>query len=174
MSVESKAKSAKPGREGEFSAEVSRRVPGHKASACEEDLQDLVLMVPQLLERLNQMWQQPEVPPSFKRLSGYVRSYLCHPHDIIPEADGCLFGYADDAYLAAEVYLRAADSLPYDHPLKRGQEREFLLRVRALRSPARFVIAAEAERIDAIIDALLAGDDRPFQGVFSDPAAPPT
>jgi len=173
MSIEGKPRTVKPGRESSIASEVRRRVPSHRVSACERDLQDLVFMIPQLLDRLDQMWQQPGVPSSIKRLAGYVRSYVCHPYDVIPEADGRLFGYADDAYLAAEVYLRAADSLPYGHPLKRGQEWQFLVRTRALRSTARFVIAAEAERIDAIITGLLAGDDRLYQRVFSNPVPPP-
>lgn len=174
MSIEGKPKSVQPRRESDFSVEVGRRVPGHRVSACEKDLRDLVFMIPQLVERLDRIWQQPEVPSSVKRLSGYVRSYLCHPYDLIPEADGRLFGYADDAYLVADVYLRVADALPYGHPLKRGQEWEFLLRARALRYTARFVIAAEAERIDALVEGLLAGDDRLYQGAFSSPASPPT
>lgn len=166
MAVDGSAGNSATGRAGRFSHEVQRRVPAARRSACERDLKDLVLMMPQVLDRLDQLWKQHEVPSGLKRLSGYVRTYLCHPDDIIPERDGALFGYVDDAYLAAMVYLRGIDCLSYSNSLKGGREWEFVLKVRALHAAARFVIPAEAARLDAMVEGLLEGDDGAFQALF--------
>lgn len=167
MVVEGSTDTREMRRAGWLSEEIQRRVPAARRSTCERDLQDLVLIVPQVLDRLEQVWRQYEVPSSLKRLGGYVRTYLCHPDDIIPEGEGALFGYVDDAYLAAMVYLRGIDYLSYDHPLKGGPEREFVQKVRALHAAARYVIPAEAARLDAMVEDLLRGDDGGFQALFS-------
>ena len=173
MSVGDRLRTLSDERGDDFAQEVRNRVAPHEAQECEKNLRSLVLMMPQLLARLGRLWEHPDVPSGLRRLSGYVRTYLYHPDDVIPENGVSLFGYVDDAYLIGAVYLRVADSVPYGHPLKRGQEWGLLLRTRALISSARRVVPAEAEEIDTMVNALVAGDEGAFQQVFAAPCQDP-
>ncbi|MBM4043706.1 MAG: response regulator [Planctomycetes bacterium] len=153
------------GRSGgtEFAQRIRQRVAPHEATECESSLRGLVRMMPSLLGRLRRLWTQTAVSSDVKKLNGHILGYLHHPQDLIAEDEHGLFGYVDDAYLIATVYLRAAEGLSHDHPLKRGEERHLMLQTQRLLLKARRVIPTEAEKIDRMLERALMGDDSAFQ-----------
>lgn len=150
-----------------FAQKIAERVGPQEVHECGDGLRDLVLLMPPLLKRLRRLWEDPQLPSEVKNLSGYIVTYLYHSQDVIPEDEDCLFGYVDDAYLIASTYLQAADFLSHDHPLKRDQERQLILRTRELVSLARRVIPREAEMSEGMAEALVAGDDQEFQRILA-------
>lgn len=140
--------------------------PREEALARLESLENLVLMMPRMLQMLDVVWRQPELPPDIKRLSGYVRTYLWHPDDFLPDREGYLLGYADDAYLAASVLVRAVDLLPAEHALKTRQYWAFVQDIRRLKGVAVEAIPRQAQRVDTMVDQLLEGNPREFLSLF--------
>ena len=49
---------------------------------------------------------ESKLPSTVKRLHAFIMAYLYSPEDFLPESSMGFFGYLDDAYLVARVYLR--------------------------------------------------------------------
>jgi len=122
--------------------------------------------MPELIAQIRAWMEAPGIPAQLKRLHGFLLSYLYHPTDFIPESDG-LFGYLDDAYLVGRVYTRTMQQL--DHRTRRTLPNlaDLSVQVAPWLDLARRLLPAETQRIDHLLDEIVAGRSEAFQHMMN-------
>lgn len=107
-----------------FRGTIRALVGPREAVLYERPMRELILAMPALTAQIRAWVSGGRFQPGITRLHGFTIAYLYSPEDLLPETTLGLFGYIDDAYLAARVYHRtrleadslAAGSLPADAP----------------------------------------------------------
>jgi len=149
-----------------FSTKIRQRVGAYEAVHYTKPLRSLILVMPDCIAQIRSWMEAPGIPAQLKRLHGFLLSYLYHPMDFLPEGDG-LFGYLDDAYLVGCVYARTMEQL--DHRTRRtlpnladlsGQVAPWLDLTRRL-------LPAETQRIDHLLDDIVAGRSEAFHHLMN-------
>ncbi len=80
---------------------------GKKATAqFERKLKEFILGMPAAIARIDKIMLDEPHDSQAQQLAKYALLYLYDPVDFLPEQDRGLFGYIDDAYFVAVVYLR--------------------------------------------------------------------
>ena len=126
-----------------FRALFLRRA-GDEAQRMEQKLRNMILMMPETLEKVRRQSTAPGMPKSAKKLHGHLLNYLYEPRDVIPEDGNGFFGYVDDAYLVTEAYRRTSGR--FEPWVNEGLY------------AAAWVIPAETVQLDALLDGLIAGE----------------
>ncbi|KAF0123991.1 MAG: hypothetical protein FD154_2538, partial [Elusimicrobia bacterium] len=106
-----------------FRGTIRALVGPRDAVLYERPVRELILALPAMTRQIR-AWGSDRFQPGVIRLHGFTMAYLYSPEDLLPETSLGLFGYLDDAYLAARVYHRtlleadccAAGALPADAP----------------------------------------------------------
>jgi uncharacterized membrane protein YkvA (DUF1232 family) len=132
---------------------------GDQAAWVEKSLRSMIIMMPELLERVRRQSSGPGMPEDARRLYARLLTYLYEPRDVIPEDGNGFFGYADDAYLVSAAYER---TLPPE---------EDRTQVRAWLETARWILPAETAQLDRILDELVTGKTEAYDAVFDPKAA---
>ena len=150
-----------------FAANIRKRVGTVEAVHYTKPLRSLILVMPELIAQIRAWMEQPALPPRLKHLHGFLLSYLYHPTDFLPEDSVGLFGYLDDAYLVGSVYARTMQQL--DHRTRRtlpnladlsGQVAKWL-------ELARQLLPSETQRIDHLLEEIIAGRSEAFHHLMS-------
>ena len=150
-----------------FAANIRKRVGTVEAVHYTKPLRSLILVMPELITQIRAWMEQPALPPRLKHLHGFLLSYLYHPTDFLPEDSVGLFGYLDDAYLVGSVYARTMQQL--DHRTRRtlpnladlsGQVAKWL-------ELARQLLPSETQRIDHLLEEIIAGRSEAFHHLMS-------
>ena len=152
--------------DSQFHLNIRERV-GKKATAIlEKKLKELIFLMPNLVSRTYAYWAKQKSSSKVKKMAGFLLVYLYHPKDFLPEECG-LFGYLDDAYLAALVYERVLKEASSDLEGLTVIDQGFLERVESLKHSAKMVIPKEAQAIDRMVEEILEGSQREFVGLFT-------
>lgn len=88
-----------------FHIHVRERVGKKATDNLEMKLKEFILRMPSIVSRIEEIMRQEPEGSFASRLSQYLLIYLYDPEDFLPEKDKGLFGYLDDAYFVAIVYL---------------------------------------------------------------------
>lgn len=131
---------------------------GEQAPWVEQSLRNMIIMMPELLERVRRQSAGPDMPRGTRRLYAYLLGYLYEPRDLIPEEGNGFFGYVDDAYLVAAAYERTMG--PTDDRTQ----------VRAWLEAARWVMPEETGQLDRIIDELATGKTGSYEAALAIPS----
>jgi uncharacterized membrane protein YkvA (DUF1232 family) len=141
-----------------FHLKVRRRVGKRATLLLEKRLRQLILITPDMIQRVYLLWRQfPEDAPA-RRVSGYLLTYLYHPQDFLPEDCHGLFGYLDDAYFAALVYeyvLGAVEGTGYSPT---ALDKRFVKDIANMKASAKLVISDEALKIEAMFHEIQKSD----------------
>lgn len=150
------------------SEELVRDVRSRLGSAYQEkhleSVKSLVLVMPDLIQQI-QIWaNDSRVPKEDKKLHGYLLTYLFHPVDFLPDSQGHVFGYTDDAYLVGSVFVRTAQHIGSagDKNHLQGLAKDVYQWMDVVRE----VIPAESQKIDRLLGDLIEGRESQFQAVF--------
>jgi uncharacterized membrane protein YkvA (DUF1232 family) len=145
-----------------FATKIRQRVGAYEAAHYAKPLRSLILVMPELIAQIRSWMEAPGVPAPLKRLHGFLLSYLYHPTDFLPESDG-LFGYLDDAYLVGRVYARTMEQL--DHRTRRALPNldDLSTQVAPWLALTRRLLPAETQRIDHLLEEIVAGRPQAFQ-----------
>ena len=155
------------GADSQFHVNIRKRV-GKKATAIlEKKLKELILLMPNLVSRTYAYWARQKSSSKVKKMAGFLLAYLYHPKDFLPEKEHGLFGYLDDAYLAALVYERVLKEASSDFEGLTSIDQGFLEKVESLKRSAKMVIPKEAQAIDRMVEEILEGSQREFVGLFT-------
>jgi uncharacterized membrane protein YkvA (DUF1232 family) len=82
----------------------------------------------------------------------YLLIYLYDPMDFLPEQDEGLFGYLDDAYFAAIVYLTIVQKM--NPSLKTDQDEKIKEWLIANLESVRYLIPDEAKKIEKTVSGI--------------------
>jgi uncharacterized membrane protein YkvA (DUF1232 family) len=131
-----------------FHAKIRDRVGKRATKLLEKRLRQLIVITPDVVDRVHLLWRQfPKDAPA-KKVGGYLLSYLYHPKDFLDEGKHGLFGYLDDAYFAALVYEFVLKSVQGTGVKLTPKDNRFLCEVVNMKAATKLVIPDEAKKID--------------------------
>ena len=151
----------------EFVGHVSARVGREKAESYVEPLKNLVLVMPEMIAQVQSWSSDARIPSQEKKLHGFMLTYLYHPIDFLPESGKGLFGYLDDGYLVGSVYSHTMRMMDYETRRTLPNMGPIEASVGDWLKSTREVIAAECERIDALLEELIRGRMDVFDRVMA-------
>lgn len=147
-----------------FHLKVRKRVGKRATLLLEKRLRQLILITPDIIQRVYLLWRQfPEDAPA-RKVSGYLLTYLYHPQDFLPEDRHGLFGYLDDAYFAALVYEYVLSSVEGTGYAPTSLDKRFVKDIANMKASAKLVIPDEAEKIEAMFNEIQKSDQ---SGLFA-------
>ena len=103
-------------------------------------------------------------------MGGYLLTYLYEPEDFISNTEWGLFGYVDDAYFVAKVYMIVIDEEMARQGKVAGIDAGFYEDAKYLMRYVRGVIPEETKKIDEVIIGLLQGNTEPYLKAFREKA----
>lgn len=156
--------------EGVFERAVQARWKGPLPKGLIKELKEFIRLLPVMERRIYNLYVWlPESSP-VKSVGGYFLTYMYEPQDFIPETEkNGLFGYIDDAYLAALFYELMLEEIAavQNFRLKKADS-DLLRRLIRLRRKAAAVIPDEAIKIKEMLGGLFDGDDSLYQEIFNE------
>ena len=99
-----------------FTGIIRKMVGPREAVQYEQPLRALILAMPAMIGQIRDWVSESKWPSPVKRMHAFIMAYLYSPEDFLPESSMGFFGYADDAYLVAQIYRRTlleADSFGF-------------------------------------------------------------
>jgi uncharacterized membrane protein YkvA (DUF1232 family) len=153
---------------GQFREELRKRVNGNLTDDQVATLKEFIFLMPSTLKQLTRYWNRKSTPADAKRLSGFMMTYIYQPKDFLPEDTIGLFGYLDDSYMVVQTYLKIQDHFLPDWHEKTAEELELSNRARKLITAPRLVIPEVTQRIDRMLDELVAGDETDFDRLIAE------
>lgn len=144
-----------------------RRLAGRNESAIYEGpLRQMILTLPDMVVQIRRWVDEWPYVPSIDRTLRLVLFYLHNPLDLFPDHSMGLFGYLDDAYVAAAAYDRLLNGYPGSGLRMRPADERLARDVSKWLRLFRDLLPAEAAYLDSLLDKT---DGKPFNGaVFRD------
>lgn len=150
-----------------FRATLEKRIGPIEAAALEKPLRNLILCLPEMLYQTRAWLDDPRVPVGLKRIHNFTLTYLYHPEDFLPDGDFGLFGYLDDAYLVANVYMRTMELMNLESRPHLAHTERLDRDVPLWLAAAKKAIAHEAGMINQMLDDLQDGRIDSFQNMLT-------
>ena len=146
-----------------FHVHVRARIGKKATDHFEGKVKEFILRMPSIVSRIDKMLVLEKEDSAAYRLAKYLLIYLYDPKDFLPENDNGLFGYLDDAYFVAIVYLMILEKM--DPSLReRGDEqmKEWIL---MHLEPVRYLIPDESGKINKAVSDILTNQILCYQTV---------
>jgi len=153
---------------GQFREELRKRLNGKVTEDQVATLKEFIFLLPATLKQFSRYWNRKGTPPDAKRISGFIMTYIYQPKDFLPEDSIGLFGYLDDTYMVVSAYLKIQDHFLADWHDKTPEELELTKRAKRLIIAPRMVIPQVTDRIDQMLDNLVAGKDGDFTKMIAE------
>jgi uncharacterized membrane protein YkvA (DUF1232 family) len=153
---------------GQFREELRKRGNGKFTEDQVATLKEFIFLLPTALKQLSRYWNRKNTPPDAKRLSGFIMTYVYQPKDFLSEESIGLFGYLDDTYLVVSAYLKIHDHFLTDWHDKSPEDMDLTERAHKLITAPRLVIPEVTERIDLMLDKLVAGNVGVFEKLIEE------
>ena len=150
-----------------FHKSLKERVGKRATQQIESEIKNFILLMPDWIEQIHSHWNRQSVG-SIKKISGYLLTYLYHPHDFLSDTEYGLLGYLDDAYYVACIYEIVLKNLySAGEPLKPFEE-ELMEKLPQLKSIVHKILPQETQQIDAMIEELLSPNEtkEQFESLF--------
>jgi len=153
-----------------FHLHLRKRVGKRATLLLEKRLKQIILLMPGVVARIYVLWERDKTPLQAKHLGGFLLAYMYHPKDFFPEQDYGLFGYLDDAYVAAAIYQEVLkDSAAAGIKIEAADEK-LLKDLLTLKKAVKTVIPKEIEKIEKMIEEFKVGNQRTYLAMFKDEA----
>lgn len=150
----------------DFHDQIRSRIGKKATHLFEQRLKNLICLMPQLISRGLGYCKRKEVPTEIKKSIGFVLTYLYHPKDFLPEDDGKLFGYLDDAYCVALVYEKVLKNLRKARVKLAPFDKDFLKQFALTKRSIKSIIPEEGRAISEMIARMFKGNCGSFYAVF--------
>jgi len=150
----------------QFLTHLKKRVGARKAALVSEELKEFILRTPAVVTRTHRYWVRLKSSSELKKTARFLLMYLYHPSNFLDIREYGLFGYLDDAYLAALVYEKLMSELQGHKVPLTAWDRHFLKDNRKFLKQVRSVIPKEALKIEKVVSDILSGNHYPFTTIF--------
>jgi len=134
-----------------------------------EELSDFIVRLPRVERRVFHLWTWLQDDSQLKKAGSHFLTYMYQPDDFIPETEKSgLFGYIDDAYIAALFYEHMIDEIRHQKSRRLTQsDTELYRRAVRFKRKAGAVIPEEAIRIKLLIADLYESREEAARQLFS-------
>lgn len=145
-----------------------RRQIGKKATALlEERLKKIIVLMPDLIQRIHDYWRIHPDPSPSKKLGSYILTYLYLPKDFLPDDEWGLYGYLDDAYMVAKIYTTIIEDLSSQGAKVFSADKQLYEEVILLKKSIRVVLPKVCEKVDNMVLELSQGKQESFFGLVN-------
>lgn len=141
-----------------FTDHIRKRVGIQRAPEAARVLRQMVLAMPHCAEIVSLWVNDTRQSEEQKRLLGFVLAYLYQPVDFINYEEKGLFGYLDDAYVAAAVLHRTWLSSDFENRKDLGKRASIVEQLPQWILIAREVMPWETKEIESMLDGVARGD----------------
>lgn len=145
-----------------FHSTLRDHVGKRATEILENRLKNIIVLMPDLVEKIYSYWQSEKTPSKSKNLGSYLLTYMYLPNNFISQKDWGLFGYLDDAYFVAKMFTTVIEDLQYQGVRIRQEDGSLYAEVKMLKQSVRIVIPKECLKIDDMIKDLSEGKQRSF------------
>lgn len=154
--------------DGAFERAVKGRWSGELPRGMIKELKEFICLLPAMERRIYNLYVWLPESSKVKSVGGYFLTYMYEPQDFIPETEkNGLFGYIDDAYLAALFYELMLDEIASTQNFRlKKTDSDLLKRLIRLRRKAAAVIPDEAIKIKEMLGQLFEGDETIYQEIY--------
>lgn len=155
-------------RNGSFERHIEARWGKKPPAGLQAELRDFVCLLPRIQKRIFSLYVWLPDNSKVKNVGSHFLTYMYQPDDFLPDSEkNGLFGYLDDAYLAALFYELMLEEIEHSKQFRlRKRDRELAKRTVRLRRKARAVIPDEAIKIKQMVGELFEGDETTFLKLF--------
>ncbi len=146
-----------------FHHHVRARIGKKATENFEAKVKEFILWMPSVVSRIDKMVSQEKEGSEARRVAEYLLIYLYDPMDFLPEKDNGLFGYLDDAYFVAIVYMMVFEKM---EPISRtAEDKAIKSRISAHLESVRYLIPDESRMIDKAISDIVTNQILSYHGV---------
>lgn len=142
----------------DFHNQIRSRIGKKATHLFEQRLKNLICLMPQLISRGLGYCKRKEASVEIKKSIGLALTYLYHPKDFLPEDNGKLFGYLDDAYCVALVYEKVLKNLRKARVKLAPFDKDFLKQFALTKRSIQSVIPEEGKAISEMIARMFKGN----------------
>lgn len=132
-----------------FHEHVRKRIGKKATNHFERKLKEFILGMPAIISRIDEISPAELEGSSAHRLTEYLLTYLHDSVDFLPERDNGLFGYLDDAYFVAIVYLMIVERAGVS--TENSEDRGIKDRLYKFLEYVRYVIPNESRKIERAV-----------------------
>lgn len=149
-------------QDGKFHAILRGRVGKRATRILETRLKQIIVLMPDLVEKIYSYWQSNKTPTETKKLGSYLLTYMYLPNNFISQKEWGLFGYLDDAYFVSKMFTAVIEDLQAHGCKVRSEDLIFYEEIKMLKQSVRIVIPKESLKIDEMIRELSNGKQEQF------------
>lgn len=149
-----------------FHVNLRGRVGKKATSVLEDKLKEIIVLMPDLVERIYMYWNRSDNQSKVKKMGGYLLTYLYTPEDFLSTKEWGLFGYLDDAYFVAKMYTQVIDEVHESGGKVLGVDLKHYDHAKYLKKYVRGVIPKETQKIDEMIRQLQGGKSNLYEEIF--------
>lgn len=155
-------------REGKFEKQIEKRMTKKMPKSLTQEMKAFILLLPMIEKRIFALYVWLPETSKIKKIGSHFLAYMYQPDDFIPESENNgLFGYMDDAYIAAIFYELVVEEIAEAQAYRLNKEdKELLKKLIQLRKKAQVIIPEESEKIREMLGELFEGQERVFQELF--------
>lgn len=144
-----------------FHLSLRDKVGKRATHILEKRLKQMIVLMPDLVERIYFCWKESRNDSQTKKLGAYLLTYLYLPMDFLPDQRG-LLGYLDDAYFVARVYSMVIQDARLAAGKIKPSDIALCDQLKMLEKDARIVIPNECRLIDQMIQDLCEDKKKSF------------
>ncbi len=150
-----------------FHLTLRERVGKRATDILESKLKKIIILMPDLVEKMYSYWQNEKTNSKMKKLGSYLLTYLYLPKNFIPQKEWGLFGYLDDAYFVAKMYTTVIEEIQLAGGKIKVSDIPLYDEVKMLKKDVRIVIPKECSQIDEMILELSEDKKEAFFGLMN-------
>jgi uncharacterized membrane protein YkvA (DUF1232 family) len=167
VSLKNHLKTLSKDSQSKFRAQIAERAGRSHVRRLAGPLQNFALVLPEMLAQVQVWSNDPRLPSEFRRMHGYVLTYLYHPEDLVNEEKHGLFGYLDDAYLAGVVYRLTWLKMSVLNSVLLPTSGSLAEQLDGWLDAAREVLPEETRRLNAVVIQLLENRTEGMEAVLA-------
>lgn len=154
--------------EGKFEQKIRGRWQSDLPQGYVREMKEFIGLLPKIERAIFNLYVWLPDDSDVKKAGNHFLTYMYEPDDFIPEGDvNGLFGYIDDAYIAALFYELMIEEIVQTQGYRlREVDKVLLQKVMKLRKKAKKTIPKEADQIQEMLNEIFRGEKWIYDKLF--------